>query len=50
MITGTDTGLTGQNHIPAVTDTEVTARVINREVTSGHITDIHTEAHLTTDT
>ena len=46
---GTNTGLTGQDHIPAVTDTEVTARVIHREVTPVHITDIHTEAHLTTD-
>ena len=41
IITGTDTGLTGQDHIPAVTDTEVTAKVIHREVTPGHITDIH---------
>ena len=49
-ITGTDTGLTGQDHIPAVTDTEVSARVIHREVTPGHVTDIHTEAHLATDT
>ena len=50
IITGTNTGLTGQDHIPAVTDTEATARVIHREVTPGHITYIHTEAHLTTDT
>ena len=50
IITGTDTGLTGQDHTPAVTGTEVTARVIHREVTPGHITDIHTEAHLATDT
>ena len=50
MITRTDTGLTGQDHIPAVTDTEVTARVIHREVTPGHITDAHTEAHLSTNT
>ena len=50
MITGTNTGLTGQDHVPTVTDTEVTARVIHREVTPGHITDVHTEAHLTTDT
>ena len=49
IMTGTDTGLTGQGHIPTVTDTEVTARVIHREVAPGHITDIHTEAHLTTD-
>ena len=49
IITGTDTGLTGQDHIPAVGDTEVTARVIHREVTPGHITDVHTEAHLTID-
>ena len=50
IITGTNTGLTGQDHIPAVTDTEVTVRVIHREVTPGHITNIHTEADLTTDT
>ena len=47
---GIDTGLTGQGHIPAVTGTEVTARAIHREVTSVHITDVHTGAHLTTDT
>ena len=50
IITGTNTGLTGQDHIPTVTDTEVTAGVIHRKVTLGHITDVHTEAHLTTDT
>ena len=50
IITGTDTGLTGQDHIPTVTDTEVTARVIHRIVTPGHITDVHTGAHLATDT
>ena len=50
IITGTDTGLTGQDHIPTVTDTEVTAKVIHREVAPGHITDVHIEAHLTTDT
>ena len=50
IITGTNTGLTGQDHIPAVTGTEVTARVIHREVTPGHIADVHTEAHLATDT
>ena len=48
-MTGTNTGLTGQDHIPTVTDTEVTARVIHREVAPGHITDIHTETHLSTD-
>ena len=50
IITGTNRGLTGQDHIPAVTDTEVTARVIHREVTPGHITDVHTGVHLATDT
>ena len=50
IITGTNRGLTGQDHIPAVTDTEVTAGVTHRKVTPGHITDIHTEAHLATDT
>ena len=49
IITGKNTGFTGPDDIPTVTDTEVTARVIHREVTPGHITDIHTEAHLTTD-
>ena len=48
-MTGTDSGLTGQDHISKVTDTEATARVIHREVAPGHITDIHTEAHVTTD-
>ena len=47
---GTDTGLTDQGHIPAVTGTEVTAVAIPREVTPGHVTDIHTGTHLTTDT
>ena len=47
---GTDTGLTDQGHIPTVTGTEVTARAIPREATPGHITDVHTGAHLTTDT
>ena len=50
ITTGTDTGLTGQDHIPAVTDTEITARVIHRDVTPGHIIDVHTGAHLATDT
>ena len=48
IITGTDTGFTGQDHIPTVTDTEVKAKVIHREVTPGHITDVHTGAHLAT--
>ena len=47
---GTDTGLTDQGHIPAVTGAEVTARAIPREAASGHITDVHTGAHLATDT
>ena len=38
IITETKTGLTGQDHIPSVTDTGVTARVIHSEVTAGHIT------------
>ena len=50
IITGTGIGLTGQDPIPAVIDTEVTARVIHREVNPNHITDVHTEAHLATDT
>ena len=50
IITGTNAGLTGQDHIPTVTDTEVTARIIHREVTPGYITDVHTEAHLATNT
>ena len=43
-------GLTGQDHIPTVTGTEVTTKIIHREVTPGHITDVHTGTHLTTDT
>ena len=50
IITATDIGLTGQDPIPTVIDTEVTAGVIHREFTPGHITDVHTEAHCTTDT
>ena len=50
IVTVINTGLTGQDHIPAVTDTEVTARIIHREVTQDHITDVQTEAHLATDT
>ena len=50
MIIRTDIGLTGQDPIPTVIDTEVTVRVIHRGVTPGHITDAHTEAHHTTDT
>ena len=50
IIPGTDIGLTGQDPIPAVIDTEVTAGVIHREVTPGHITDAYTEAHCATDT
>ena len=50
IITGTGIGLTGQDPIPTVIDTEVIVRVIHREVTPGHITDVHTEAHCTTDT
>ena len=50
MIIGTDIGLTGQDPIPAVIDTEVTATVIHLGVTPGHITDAHTGAHHTTDT
>ena len=49
-ITETGIGLTGQDPIPTVIDTEVTAKVIHREFTPGHITDAHTEAHCTTDT
>ena len=50
IIIGTDIGLIGQDPIPAVIDTEVTVRVIHREVTPGHITDTHIEAHHATDT
>ena len=50
IITGTDIGLVGQDPIPTVIDTEVTARVIHKEVTPGHIIDAHTEAHHATDT
>ena len=50
IATGTDIGPIGQDPIPTVIDTEVTVGVIHREVTPGHTTDAHTEAHLTTDT
>ena len=50
IITGTGIGLTGQDPIPTVIDTEATATVIHREATPGHITDAHIEAHHTTDT
>ena len=49
-MTGTDTGLADPDHICALTDTEVTAKITHREVTPGHITDAPTEAHHTTDT
>ena len=53
IITGTGIGLTGQDPIPTVIDTEVTARVIHREVTPGHITDAHctkdTQTHIAID-
>ena len=50
IITRTDIGLTGQDSIPTVIDTEVTAGVIHREVVPGHITDAHIEVHHATDT
>ena len=50
MIIETDIGLTGQDPIPAVIDTEVTVRVIHKGVTPGNITDVHTEAHHATGT
>ena len=50
MIIRTHIGLTGQDPIPTVIDTEVTVRVIHGGVAPGHITDTHTEAHCTTDT
>ena len=45
-----DIDLTGQDPIPTVIDTGVTVRVIHEEVTPGHITDAHIEAHHTTGT
>ena len=50
IITGTDIGLTGQDPIPSVLDTEVTAGVIHKEVVPGHIIDTHIEVHHATDT
>ena len=47
---GTDIGPTCQDSIPTVIDTEVTVRVIHKEVAPGHTTDVHTEAHHATDT
>ena len=45
IATGTDIGPIGQDPIPTVIDTEVTVRVIQKEVAVGHTTDVHTEAH-----
>ena len=50
ITTGTDIGPIGHDPIPTVIDTEVTVRVTHKEVTPGHTTDIHTEAHCATDT
>ena len=46
IITRTDIGLTGQDPIPTVIDTEVRATVIHREIAP----DAHTEAHGATGT
>ena len=43
-------GLADPDHVRAITDTEVTAKITHREVTPGHITDAPTEAHNATDT
>ena len=45
----TDTGLADPDYLCALTDTEVTVKITNREVTPGHIIDAPTEAHHTTD-
>ena len=45
MIIEKDIDLTGQDPTPAAIDTGVTVGVIHEEVTPGHITDAHTEAH-----
>ena len=45
---GTDIGPIGQDPIPAIIDTEVTVRVIHKEVTPGHTTHAHTEAYYAT--
>ena len=50
MITGTDIGLAGQDHIPAVIDIGVTVRVVHEGVIPGPITDPHTTAHHATET
>ena len=50
IVTGTYTGLADPDHICALMDTEVTAKITHREVTPGHITDAPTEEHHTTDT
>ena len=50
IITGTGTGLADSDHVHTLTDTEVTVKITHREVTPGHITDTHTEAHNATDT
>ena len=45
IITGTDIGLTGQDPIPTVIDTEVTARVLHRE---NHSRSYHRCSHRST--
>ena len=49
IITGTDTGLAGPDHVHTLTDMEVTVKITHSEVNPGHITDAPTEAHHTTD-
>ena len=57
MIIETDIGLTGQDPIPTIIDTEVTVAVTHEGVTPGHITKPHTtslhatetQAHIATD-
>ena len=50
IATGTDIGPIGQDLITTFIGTEVTVRVIHKEVTPGHTTDTYTEAHHATDT
>ena len=50
VIIKTDIELTGQDPIPTVINTGVTVGVIYEEVAPGHITDLHTAAHHTTET
>ena len=50
VITGTDTGLPGQDPTPTIIHTGVTVTVTHEEVTPGHTTNPHATAHHATET